>query len=196
MPQTYEEKDFSKCFFNPLVKDPFKAYPNLTGLLPKNGTLTEGAIRYCLALYDPKSPVVRDNPDMTSRKMAAAELAGFDLQKETTAVDALYTCSLEPFREFIINFLKNVVQSRTWASIQADEQVFWEFIQRQFKPITEESDKNDVDAHEKKLKIARGKEDISALIDQNWNKLLGDDEDLKKKTKRQTFSPESMAGVK
>lgn len=188
----YEAKDFSRCFFNPLEKNLLKTYPELEAILPEGG-LDEKTIRYCLALYDPKSPVVRDNPDMTGRKMAAADVAGL---KDKAVMDRAFACDDEAMVLFIISFFKKVVQSRLWASIQADEQVFWEFIQRLFKPISEESDKNDVDAHEKKLKIAKGKEEVSALIEQNWSKMLGDDEDLKKKTKRQTFSPESIAGVK
>lgn len=193
MPQTYEARDFARCHFNPLEKSLLKTYPNLQELLPE-GEVDERTIRYCLALYDPKSPVVRDNPDMTSRKIAAAEVAG--LVKDKKAMDDLFACNDSAMVEFIVNFLKRVVQSRVWASLQADEQVFWEFITRLFKPISEQSDKTDVDAQEKKLKISQGKETVSALIDQNWQKFLGDDVDLKKKAKRQNFSPESMAGVK
>jgi hypothetical protein len=194
MPQAYTVKDFSRCFFNPLEENLFSTYPQLHDLLPE-GEIDERTIRYCLALYDPKSPVVRDNPDMSGRKSAAAEVAGFSI-KDTAVLDRLYACNDEAMVLFIMAFFKRVVQSRLWASIQADEQVFWEFIQRLFKPISEESDKNDVDAHEKKLKIAKGKEEVSALIEQNWIKMIGDDEELKKKVKRPTFSPESMAGVK
>lgn len=191
---TYTKQSFDKCFFNPLEKDLLKN-EQLKELI-EGIEITDRQIRYCLALYDPKSPVVKDNPDITARKISAAEAAGYDTRKDKEDLDKLYSCDDEFLIVFIIRFLRRVVRSRVWASLQADEQVFWEFIQRLFKPISEESDKTDVDAQEKKLKISKGKEEVSALIEQNWNKLLGDDEDLKKKAKANNYSPESMAGIK
>ncbi len=188
----YTKQSFDKCFFNPLEKDLLKAYPQLNNIL-YNLNISDRQMRYCLALYDPKSPVYKDNPDPIVRKIVAAEVAGFDTNKDAHELNVLYACDDENVRTFTINFLRKIVKSRIWASLQADEQVFWEFIQRLFKPISEDSDKTDVDAQEKKLKICKGKEEVSALIEHNWNKLLGDDDDLKKKVKKQDYSPESMA---
>jgi len=191
---SYQKQSFDKCFFNPLEKDLLKTYPQLKELID-GIEISDRQIKYCLSMYDPKSPVVKDNPDINARKIAAAEVAGYDKQKDKEELDKLFACDEEGVIVFTINFLRKVVKSRVWASLCADEQVFWEFIQRLFKPISEDSDKTDVDAQEKKLKISKGKEEVSALIEVNWNKLLGDDEDLKKKVKKQDYSPESMAGI-
>lgn len=198
----YVEKQFDKCFFNPLEKNLLKAYPRLQELIPKEYTeedklASEGEklLRYIIALYDPKSPIVRDNPDLAQRKIEAAQLAGYDLKKDDEKLEILYACDSDYMVAIIVNYLRNIVKSRVWASIQADEQVFWEFIGRLYKPISEESDKDDINAGEKKIKLSQGKETISVQIDSNWSKFLGDDEELKKKVKKQDFSPEAMAGI-
>jgi hypothetical protein len=199
---SYGKQHFDKCFFNPLEKDLLKAYPRLRELIPEekneNDKLAyddDRLLRYILALYDPKSPVVKDNPDFTQRKIEAAIVAGYNLQKDDEKLEIIYSCDSDYMVAIIVNFLRNVVRSRLWASIQADEQVFWEFIARLHKPISEESDKDDINAGEKKIKLSQGKEVISTQIDANLSKFLGDDEDLKKKVKKQDFSPEAMAGI-
>lgn len=199
----YTDKQFDKCFFNPLEKNLLNTYPRLQELIPleyeEDDPLTgegEKLLRYILALYDPKSPVVKDNPDLTQRKIEAAKLAGYNIVKDEKKLETIYACDSDYMVSIIVLFLRTIVKSRVWASIQADEQVFWEFIARLYKPISEESDKDDINAGEKKIKLSQGKETISVQIESNWGKLLGDDDDLKKKVKKQDFSPEAMAGVK
>lgn len=201
--QEYTSKDFAKCFFNPLEKNLLKTYPRLNDLLPQEVPeddllCNEGEklIKYVLALYDPKSPIIKDNPDYSSRKQAAAILAGYSLH-DTTKLDTVYTCDSEYMVGFIVNFLRNVVQSRIWASLQADEQTYWEFIYRMMLPINrEKGDKDQVQAVAVKTKLSEDKESILSRVESNLSKFLGEDEDLKKKVKKQDFSPEYMAGVK
>jgi hypothetical protein len=198
----YQKQDFGRCFFNPLEKNLLKTYPQLSELLtPKIDTDPlseegEDLIRYVLALYDPKSPVVKDNPDMNSRKIEAARIAGYDLTGDSGKLELMYACASDYLVGLIVNFLRKIIQSRVWAAIQADEQVFWEFVARLYKPIAEESDKDGVSAIEKKIKLSQGRETLSSQIELNWNKFFSDDEALKKKVeKKKDYSPEAMAGA-
>lgn len=196
----YAAEHFSKCYFNPLEKHLLKTYPQIEKLLPKEVSEDDPFVgddrllRYIFAMYDPKSPLLKDYPDTTSRKSAAAAIAGFNM-KDVGILDKLYCCDSDYMVGVIVNFLRHIIQSRLWASIVADEQLFWEFITRLMKPISELSDKDDVNAIEKKMKVSEGKESVSSQIESNWTKFLGDDEELKKKVKKQNFSPEFMAGV-
>lgn len=200
----YQKSQFDRCFFNPLEKDLSKTYPKLAELIPAefgqdDALANEGdkLLRYILALYDPKSPIVKDNPDLGSRKIAAAHLAGYNTGRETDKLELIYTCESEFMVGVIVNFMRQIVQSRVWASLQADEQTYWEFIYRMLLPINrDKGDKDQVQAVAVKTKLSEDKESIMARIDNSWNKFIGEDDDLRKKIKKIDYSPESMAGIK
>lgn len=198
----YKSADFKRCYFNPLEEKPFVKYPRLCELVPdmsgEKVELLSRVMRYILALYDPKSPLIADYPDLGTRKTAAAEVAGFDRSADIETLEMLYTCDSELVVTIIVNFLREIVQSRAWASVQADEQTFWEFIQRMMLPINRTTkDKDDVSAVALKTKLSEDKESIGRRLDQNWLKFFSDDEDLKTKVeKKKSFSPEEIAGVK
>lgn len=201
----FTEKDFSKCFYNPMAKNIFSAYPRLNELAPKEVdeedklfSEKERLVRYILALYDPQSPIIKEYPDLTSRKMAAADVAGYHAVKEQELLDVIFACDSEYMVNIVVSFLRNIVQSRLWASIQADEQTFWEFISRMMLPIAKDNkDKDMVSAVAMKTKLSEDKEGIAVQLEKNWQKFFSDDEGLKKKVeKRNNWSPESMAGVK
>lgn len=201
----FTEKEFTKCFYNPMAKDIFSTYPRLNELLPKEVdeedklfAEKERLVRYILALYDPQSPIVKEYPDLTSRKLAAADIAGYHAVKEQELLDIIFACDSEYMVSIIVSFLRNIVQSRLWASIQADEQTFWEFISRMLLPIAKDNkDKDMVSAVAMKTKLSEDKEGIAVQLEKNWQKFFADDDGLKKKIeKRNNWSPESMAGVK
>lgn len=190
---------------NPLEENLIEEYPRLLVLLPGNrddnlfgGDNTFKMVRYVLALYDPKSPLVKDYPELYSRKVAAAEVAGFNISIDTELLGTLYSCNDEYLVEFIVNYLRYIVQSRAWASITADEQTFWEFVSRMLLPINRTmKDRDDVSAVSLKTKLGEDKEAIADRLERSWNRFLGDDEDLKKKVnKAKGWSPEEQAGVK
>lgn len=201
----YTKEQFRRCAMNPLAENIFEEYPRLLVMLPREAKdkIFDNddqirMIRYVLALYDPKSPLIRDYPELNSRKIAAAELAGYDLEKDASITEKLFRCDNEYLVEFIITFLKTVVQSRAWASITADDQTFWEFVSRMLLPINRtEKDKDDVSAVSLKTKLGEDKENIADRLERNWNRFLGEDEDLKKKVQQKKgWSPEEQAGVK
>jgi hypothetical protein len=201
----FAEKDFNRCFYNPLAKNLFSTYPRLNELLPKEfdeedplTTENERLVRYILALYDPQSPIIKEYPDLTSRKMAAADIAGYHAEKERELLDKVFACDSEYMVAIIVSFLKNIVQSRLWASIQADEQTFWEFVGRMMLPIAKDNkDKDMVSAVAMKTKLSEDKESIVTQLEKNWQRFFADDDNLKKKVeKKNNWSPESMAGVK
>jgi hypothetical protein len=201
----FEEKDFKRCFYNPMVKNLFGTYPRLSDLIPKEideddplAAEKDRLVRYILALYDPQSPIIKEYPDLTSRKRAAAEIAGYNAEKERELLDIVFACDSEYMVNVIVAFLKNIVQSRLWASIQADEQTFWEFVGRMMLPIAKDNkDKDMVSAVAMKTKLSEDKESISTQLEKNLQRFFSDDDNLKKKVeKKNNWSPESMAGVK
>jgi hypothetical protein len=190
---------------NALEKNLFEQYPRLLEMLPRDRNEKlfssdqeqERMISYVLALYDPKSPLAKDYPELNTRKTAAAEVAGYDLEQDKDVLETIFRCDSEYMVEFIVTYLRQIVQSRSWASITADEQTYWEFVQRMLLPINRTSkDKDDVSAVALKTKLGEDKENIADRLERNWNRFLGDDEELKRKVqKAKGWSPEEQAGV-
>jgi hypothetical protein len=199
----YTKNDFKKCFFNPLDED-LMENDRVQALIPAQTQINDElvdddrVIRFVFAMYDPKSPLVRDYPDLNTRKLSAATIAGFDIanKEEERLMEQLFSCDSEFLVLLIKNFLKEVVKSRVWAAIQADEQVFWEFVIRLLLPITRgDKDKDLVAAVSVKTKLSEDKENINERIDRNWSRFVGDDQQLVKKMETSDFSPEGYAGV-
>ncbi len=67
--------DYSRMEFNPTVKQKlFVAYPKLKEIV---GDIDDKSLRYILLMYDSKSPLRDQYPDMNRRKGFAAQIAGF-----------------------------------------------------------------------------------------------------------------------
>jgi hypothetical protein len=195
----YAKDDFKKCFFNPYDKG-LMDNPRVQQLIPdKEDLLSDDAartMRYVVALYDPKSPLVRDYPDLNTRKIAAATIAGFDINVDAESEEMLFTCDSEFLVQLIVNYLRYVVKSRVWAALQADEQTFWEFVTRLMLPITRgDKDRDLVGAVSVKTKLSEDKENINDRLDRNWSRFLADDDQLIRKIETGDYSPEGYAGV-
>lgn len=196
----YLPEKFNKCLYNPLEE----ISPRLRELLPKKKDekdlkgVDDKILRYVIALYDPRSPLIKDYPELGSRKIAAARVAGFDLINDAETLELIYECDSDFLVDIIVNYLK-LVKNRVWAAIVSDEQTYWEFVRRLLAPITagdKDNAKDLISATGLKTKLSNDKEEIGDRLENNWNKLIGDDGGLKKKAQiKTTFSPEDMAGV-
>jgi hypothetical protein len=195
----YDKDDFRRCQFNPLDKNILKNNPRLQDLIgaypdedypaPK-----ESILRYILALYDPASPLVKDYPDLGSRKMAAAQVADFNLSDESL-LKTVFECDNEAVASTIIGFLRDFAQNRLWAMYCSNEQTFWEYNLRLLTSISAEKDRDLMAAVSTKTKLSDDMEAISNRLERLQNTLYGDDEHLKKKAKRGRFTAEDMAGI-
>jgi len=196
----YADRDFANCNFNPLVKSLFKTYPKLKVLISRREQRTEteweALLRYIIALYDPDSPLVKDNNDLTVRKQAAASVAGFDLLKDNEYLLPIYTCNDEDFAEVAIEYLKQYGNSRLWIMIQANLQTFWEYSLRLMTPISRaEKDKDMVSAVSMKSKMSEDLEIINDRIERCLKKFYMGDSELENVAKIKRVTPENIANV-
>jgi len=194
----YTEKQFLNCSFNPLEKNLFKANPKLKALFygkeSKDADEWEKLVRYIIALYDPGSPLIKDNNDLTVRKQAAAQVAGFDVVLDNNYLLAIYTCDDEDFTEAAMMYLKLYGNTRLWTMIQANLQTFWEYSLRLMTPISRaEKDKDLVSAVSMKSKMSEDLETINDRIERCMKKFYMGDNDLEDKAKIKRITPESIA---
>lgn len=201
----YTEKDFANCLFNPLKKDLFKTYPRLTEMIkPFEEEATdrmiedhEMKVRYILALYDPRSPLLKTFPDWLPRKTEASKIAGFDLSKHKKLLEEMYKCEDEFILFAIHVFLRKFVNDRLWGKIVANEETFWEYQSRLMTPISKaEKDKDDMSAIIVKTKLSGDLDVIGSRVDAYKKEFYVGDEALEEAVEKSfRFSPESIADV-
>ena len=185
----YSKESFDNCLFNPLEKNLLKTYPRLGQL----GTKDENLLRYVGLLYDPRSPLVRDFRDLKMRKQEAAMLAGYNLRKGEA--DKIFDFSDKEALNAVDVYLKSFISSRLWYMINAREQTIYEYAQRMLKPVEEKDGVGEKDLMQSisiKSKLSADMATMNELLDADYNKFFGNDEDLAKATRR-GFTPEEMA---
>ncbi|WP_460766488.1 hypothetical protein [Niabella terrae] len=106
--------DFKKCLYNP---DDIDFWLKADALEELGG---EKQMRWVIAVYDPKSPLVKKYPDLKDRRLHGSEYAGYEPDGSET--------------EAIMGYLK-LVNSRVWAAISAIETAMWEQMEFLIKPV-------------------------------------------------------------
>lgn len=207
----YISDTFRNCQFNPHEVLPFEAYPKLKDIVVKDDYLNldkwEGEkdlhiyvpvdklTRYIVALYDPKSPLIKGESNLIQRKEIAASIAGFDTDKEEDMLDIVYNCKYEHVVQMIQNYLRYFVKSMEWAMLVSYESAFWEFQSRIMQPIERgDRDKDLVSAVQSKTKLACDLQDLYHKYEAAKDAFYGNDTILiKAASKIKRFTPEGVA---
>lgn len=193
---SYVEKDFAACQFNPMVNGSIlKVYPVLyDAVSPQFATepLLDQIVRYIIMVYDSKSPLVFAERDLNYRKGIAAELSGLTTPNGDVDVQAIYDFSNPIAIDFVMRWLMRFSKSKEWAAICAFEYKFWEGVKILMQPITGKTDKEQLEAAQKKDVIANSVDESIKRLDIYYKNFLGDDTELEKKAKKK-FTPEGYA---
>lgn len=190
-------EEYSRMEFNPVVKKNLTVvYPKLKEIL---GDGDDKMIRYILLMYDQHSPLRHHYPDLFKRKQFAADLAGYDLDKED--VTAIFDFRIkvedgyEPYEELInltMKYLK-YQNNMVWQMIVSNEQAFNEYSRRVMMPVDGAKDKDILQAVEIKTKIMQSMDDIFQRLQKYNRELSGGDEKLEDVVVRKRLTPESLA---
>lgn len=203
----YKKENFEQCLFNPFDKK-ILSIPRLKELSDD-----EKLLKYIICLYDPKSPLFKEFPDLKARKEQAALIAGYDFATDEKRLEELFSFqSPEIEKKFdhegveiipddkktdvdiVMEFLQ-IVRSREWGTICAIEQTIWEFNQTLLTPIDIRGrDKDLVSAVNMKSQIVTSLIKLNEELDTLIMKFYGSDDDLKKAQSIQRFTPQSVAG--
>ncbi len=204
---TYTQDHFKNCQFNPFDERLFYTHPKLSQIVPKKIPDEDSVLdrlphykvcRYIIALYDTKSPLIKGEQNLIRRKEIAAEIAGFDIDKQTDDLQILYECRDVRFAQFIQNYLKDFAKSMEWAMIHSFEQAFWEYQARLMQPIEKDGkDRDIIAAISMKTKLS---EDIGDMYDKYQaalDKFYGEDKEIIEQAgKIRSFTPEQIHKLK
>lgn len=187
---SYTAKSFEKCLFNPMDLS-----PELDELRP-DCEHSENVLKYILCLYDPKSPLIKDNKNITQRKQEAARLAGFDLEKDSEFLDGLYTFSNKAAVESTCLFLRKYVNEMLWSTIVVHEQMYYEYHSRLMASI-EEVDTNQKDVYSTVVLKEKLREGLIAIYRdlQAFYKEMYPEEALREAVTGRKITPETMSRV-
>jgi len=189
----YQEKDFSGCVFNPLIKkDLIKAYPGIQTIIKDNypKELTDKVLRYVISMYDQSSPLIRALPELTQRKQVAANIAEITDEK---FLDSLFKSGEDWVVEIVGSFLRNFGAPKVWMMIVSQEQMFHEYFDRIMKPVDADKDTDIIRGVDLKSKLAAEMDTISQRLEGYYRKLYGEDDDLQAQSKQQRLTPEQIA---
>ena len=152
-------------------------------------------IRYISYAYDPGSDLYNDFTDIFRIKEAAADLAEFQRNPKTGKFDesvyAMMRMENTAINDMIFSFLK-IINNHTWAQIQVNEQMFWEYARLLSEPVTGEGSKDILQAADIKKKLREEIKTIATDLDVFYKQMFGDNEDLKNIVKKKPIRPETM----
>lgn len=186
----YKKQDFNNCTFNPLCDGKIlQVFPALSEIILPDwiDENTDSICRYAIMVYDPKSPLVTNERDLNYRKQIAAEIAGLTDEVVTNSV-FMSTHDYAP--ELIFRYLMRFAKSKEWAAICAFEFAFWESIKKVTEPISGKSNKEQLEAVQKKAAIKDEIEKDINRLNVLQRIFFGEDEELKS---RRRITPELVA---
>lgn len=181
--------------FNPVDKGLFKKSPELPKIM---GTDNEKMIRYVLLMYDQKSPLHREYPDIDQRKTQAASIAGIEEN-----VDNYFTFTVPgedgpmPFEE-LLNTVSKFTQyqnSRLWSLIVVNTEAFYEYQRRIMAQVGGEVDKDALSAVTLKTKLLEAIDQIHRRLEKYYDELTGGDKKLEEAVTQKRWRPEAIANV-
>ena len=196
-----DDTEFLKVEFNPTVKK------NLTTVYPKLkdivGVVDDKQLRYVILMYDINSPLRHHYPDLVKRKQFAADMAGYDLNKDD--VTTLFEFKIkndqdeyvpnEDMLKMIMKYLK-YQNNWVWSMIVSNEQAFYEYNMRVMMPVDGARDKDILQAINIKTQIMTSQDEIYQRLQKYYRDLSGGDTQLEEViTKRKRLRPEEIANV-
>jgi hypothetical protein len=144
-------------------------------------------LRYLIYLYDQKSDLIRQEPELTERKRKASELSGFTNFEQSWVLEKAF---------YFLTRVYNDRKFREWCTLQQELE---EKQKARWTPINEEDTKDQkqlMEAHEKKGKLRDQAMAIHKVLDVLEPEIFGDNEDLKQHANELLLTtPEKIAGA-
>lgn len=162
-------------------------------------------IRYIIFLYDPNTDLTREIPDLKSRKIHAADLAGF--KEETDYLKGIFNCTDEGFLTLLDCFFKEIWHNREYREWQTLAQELDEYTRLRWEQIDgktgkkkgEKDQESEIDTYKaasEKTKLREQCDSIHKLMDAYELRIFGNHEDIKNiAVKTRYLSPENFAGI-
>jgi hypothetical protein len=148
-------------------------------------------LRWVILVYDPRSPLVKDYPDLPTRKFRALVAIGID-EKESDW-DWLILNRDKGVTTMITAYMRNYCKSRLWAMIVANNEAFWEFFSTMIERNQEGAD--DMNGVNAKIKTSDGMVSLLEKIDKQMNDFYGEDKETIAEGDEMFMSVEKMADV-
>lgn len=188
----YSITDFEGCKYNPLSKDFKTKYKELFNIVP--GSFIgdkDKLLKYICLMYDPKSPLIQDSASIETRQRIAAQYAGYDLSEDK--MDSIFSLEDYSIIETIDKFLKEHIHERLWYMICVNEQTFYEYGKRLFKPTNWDEATKELNAISIKSKLSEDMASINQRIESDYRLLYMEDSKLQKVATKKKFTPEGYS---
>jgi hypothetical protein len=128
-------------------------------------------VRWVILVYDPKSPLQKDFPDLLKRKRCALEEIGLDPDSDW---EWLFKNTDPGVVGIIASYLRNYCKSRLWAMIVANNETFWEFFTTMIQRNQEGAE--DMTGVNAKIRTSDGMISLLDRIDKQMNEFYSSEE--------------------
>jgi hypothetical protein len=192
---SYTEKDFQRCVFNPLGKKRLMETDLvniLTDVPAEDMGRRESLLRYIVAMCDASSPLVKNEPDLSKRKVVAAQLC--EIEHGQFSED-LFSNKIDYATRAMNEYMRLYGQNRLWAMIVSETQRFWEYNYRLMKPVDGERDREILTSLDVKTKLAEELDKMNDRLDNYYKRLYGEDQELMDASRAKKWTPEFIANV-
>lgn len=212
----FKRESFGKLRFDPTTDQKMLAvYPDLCEIIDPAWTEDpnlDKLLRYVIMVYDPESPVYKNESETNKRKEYAVELCGFDIE-DSEFIQSIFKneyCFVEQTGEGLLMFakahvylpklttsyLKRFPKSKEHAAMCALEFHYWEIIFKMFEPISGKNSKEELESVQKKDLISDRLGHVLKNINTLYKDFFAGDEELAEVVERQVqFNPESIGHV-
>lgn len=182
-----KDKDYDRLKYPIHKKDPSKI-PSLMALSGLS-MLDDKEIKYLIYMYDKSSPL-NEISDVKTRKEFAADIAGFDVDKDD--ISYLYDLKKLSIRKALVSLLRDQFDME-YAALITFEHRFFENLTHLLEPLDQED--GDINTLLKGVELKSKIENSTKVLIESINglrdKIFGGDNQLLDIT--ETFTPESIA---
>lgn len=138
--------------------------------------------RWAVCVYDPASPLIRGERDLSKRRLAACDLLNIS--------EDLISDKIKLVSEVVFTYLK-MVKSMEWAAICSMEYKVWEAFRLIMQPISsDKSDKEQLEAAQKKEMLTNGIDESMKKYNNYYRDFFETDKEIEIQIRKKRTSPE------
>lgn len=145
-----------------------------------------------MAMCDASSPLVKNEPDLSKRKVVAAQLCEIE---HCQFSEDLFSNKIDYATRAMNEYMRLYGQNRLWAMIVSETQRFWEYNYRLMKPVDGERDREILTSLDVKTKLAEELDKMNDRLDNYYKRLYGEDQELMDASRAKKWTPEFIANV-
>jgi hypothetical protein len=185
-------KDFEGIKYNVFKSDDLSDVHGIDKFTVRDRGDKLNMLRYVMALYDKKSPLIRMFTDLGQRKNEAATVAGYSLERDQHILKPFFDFTDLDLQDLVVDFLIDQ-GDMYWSMIVSNTNIFYEYQKALGTQIIGDGgEKDKLQSLQIKSKLMDDSERIAERVEAYMRKVFGEDQ-IADIARVKNFTPESVA---